>query len=243
MIHVAEISGGGIAVNTPVAPTGHPDTRFILQDGTVKSHDIVGTIDYDWLDANEYYEPFSQTWLVDNIVEADFGNALTSIGDGVFQRYTSLITVTIPGSVKTIGENAFLSCNNLENVTLNEGLESIGTWAFHQCKKITSIVIPNTMTSIGESAFGYTGLVDVNVPAQVANIGENAFAGCNGLEIVTFGGFDETTLKSMISDDHILGWDFQDDQFNPIEKTVQIAFPGGSFTAEFHTNYTITFGE
>jgi hypothetical protein len=34
----------------------HPETRFTLEDGTVETHDITGTLDQQWMIDNEYYD-------------------------------------------------------------------------------------------------------------------------------------------------------------------------------------------
>lgn len=45
-IRVTHIVGGNIIITTGGStPSGHPETRFTLEDGTVETHNITGTLD------------------------------------------------------------------------------------------------------------------------------------------------------------------------------------------------------
>jgi hypothetical protein len=44
-------------------------------------------------------------------------NSVTSIGEEVFNRCTSLSSITIPSSVTSIGSDAFYSCSGLTSIT------------------------------------------------------------------------------------------------------------------------------
>lgn len=50
------------------------------------------------------------------------GKPVIAINNSAFAKNTSIVSVTIPASIKTIGVSAFSECSNLEKVTLNEGL-------------------------------------------------------------------------------------------------------------------------
>ncbi|MGN1348611.1 MAG: leucine-rich repeat domain-containing protein, partial [Acutalibacteraceae bacterium] len=58
------------------------------------------------------------------------GYTVTSIGDGAFQSWTDLKSVTIPDSVTSIGECAFDSCESLTSITIPDSVTSIGEGAF-----------------------------------------------------------------------------------------------------------------
>lgn len=53
------------------------------------------------------------------------GYPVTAIGYGAFQKYTSLISITIPGSVTSIGGFAFFACTNLTSINF---LDTIVQW-------------------------------------------------------------------------------------------------------------------
>ena len=126
---------------------------------------------------------------------------VTGIGDYAFQKCSSLISITIPKSMKSIGYNAFFECNNLSKVIVKD----IAAWcnisfgwyysnplsyAHHlysdENTEITDLDIPNSVTSIGHNAFqNCYGLTSVTIPNSVTSIGSNAFAGCWYLTSVT----------------------------------------------------------
>lgn len=71
----------------------------------------------------------------------------------VYQHYTSLVSVTIPGNVKEIGEYAFSVCNNLSSVTIENGVESIGGKAFFDAG-FSEITVPSSVMTTGYAVFG-----------------------------------------------------------------------------------------
>ena len=121
------LGGGG----TP-EPVGHPETRFTLSNGTVKTENITGPLDTKWMTDNGYWNNDERVWLK-NITQADIGNDVTSIGEGAFFNCESLTSVTIPDSVTSIEYVAFLNCISLTSVTIGAGVRSIGENAFSSC--------------------------------------------------------------------------------------------------------------
>jgi len=89
------------------------------------------------------------------------GNALTTIPYNAFRRCETLVSITIPNSVKNIGEDAFLGCTNLISVTIS-----------------------NSITSIGDCAFQRTGLNSVTIPDNVTSIGDYVFLNCKSLTAI-----------------------------------------------------------
>lgn len=88
------------------------------------------------------------------------GKAVTCIGSGAFKEYGDLVEIVIPDSVTTIENDAFNDCKNLKKIVMSDSIMSIGDRAFYNCKKLASIIVSlNTM------------------------IGEDAFVGCDNLEI------------------------------------------------------------
>ena len=107
--------------------------------------------------------------------EVVVGNAVTSIGEGAFERCHDLTNMTIPGSVKTIGDAAFLGCTALSSAVISEGVETIEGSAFTNCRSLSNIVIPSSVTSIGDEAF----------------------FSCEALYSITFSGKDKATVQGM----------------------------------------------
>ncbi|MGN0618078.1 MAG: leucine-rich repeat protein [Ruminiclostridium sp.] len=113
---------------------------------------------------------------------------LTSIGDGAFNRCSSLTGITIPDGVNSIGDSAFSGCSGLTSINIPDGVNSIGDSAFSGCSGLTSITIPDGVNSIGNGSFtGCSGLTSITIPDGVNSIGNDAFDSCVNLESVTFG--------------------------------------------------------
>ena len=130
--------------------------------------------------------------------------------------------IVIPDSVTMIGEGAFSGCDGMTAVSLGKGVSQIGVGAFENCPSLESLQVAEenetyhssdnciiqtesktlvagckasqipadgSVIDIGESAFaGCQGLTQLEIPQTIAGIGSNAFAGCENLETVTFKG-------------------------------------------------------
>ena len=108
-IHISTLNGGNIIIGSSGGgSSGHAETRFTLQDGTVETYNITGTLDHQWMIDNGYYvEAGEDTYWAKAITQADIGNTVTSIGDSAFFGCGGLTSVTIPSSVTSIGDGAF----------------------------------------------------------------------------------------------------------------------------------------
>lgn len=108
-------------------------------------------------------------------------DGITSVGNYVLYKHTSLISVTIADSVTRIGEYAFNGCTALTGVAIGNGVESIGRYAFSGCKGLTDIDIPARVNRLNDSTFrGCSGLTTITIPDSVTYIGDGAFSGCSG---------------------------------------------------------------
>jgi hypothetical protein len=114
------------------------------------------------------------------------GLTVTSIGTNAFYNYTSLTSVTIPGSVTSIGDSVFELCTSLTSVTIGDSVTSIGEGAFAGTS-LTSVTIPNSVTTIGDGAFVGSGITSVTIPGSVTSIGDGTFYQCPRLTNVTIG--------------------------------------------------------
>ena len=80
-------------------------------------------------------------------------SGVKKIGKSAFEDFTSLTSVSIPGTVTVINGYAFYKCYSLSSVTLPKSLKTIGYNAFDYCTSLKSITIPASVTEIGNHAF------------------------------------------------------------------------------------------
>ena len=116
----------------------------------------------------------------------------TGIAGEAFMGCPRLTAINIPNSVTSIGDDAFRSCISLASITVasdnpkydsrnncNAIIETATNTLIGGCKNTT---IPNSVASIGDNAFaGCNGLTSIVIPNSVTEIGHNAFDGCTGL--------------------------------------------------------------
>lgn len=122
---------------------------------------------------------------------------VTTIGISAFQGCTSLTSLSGLSNVTTIGNSAFQGCNNsttsTKSLTLNFSaaeLISISANAFNGCTYLTTINLSGsalTLTSIGNSAFTFSGLTSITLPADLTILNNNLFESCASLTSVTLG--------------------------------------------------------
>ena len=88
-------------------------------------------------------------------------------------------------NVTSIGQYAFYSCSSLMNASM-PAATTISSYAFQFCTSLSDVYIPN-VTSIGSYAFMSTGLVSIEVPAEISGfgLGNGAFGNCGSLQTVS----------------------------------------------------------
>lgn len=63
-------------------------------------------------------------------------------------------------------------------ITIPDGVKEIAPYAFSNDRRIRSVVLPAGFRKIGHHAFASTSISEVNIPANVEDIGFDAFANC-----------------------------------------------------------------
>ena len=126
-----------------------------------------------------------------NLDLVNLPDALTTIGKYAFYDCRALRRIDIPSAVTLIDEEAFGQCWSLYVVDYRDGcnyssLNTINDGAFHHCTNLISFSIPYGVTEISANTFSYSGLRQIEIPPQVASIGDHAFYNCVFLRTLTW---------------------------------------------------------
>lgn len=158
-------SGNGSGTNTGAKATATPSANQSTTKPTAtptaapaKSQSVVwtyennsdGTITITGYDKNKGVEP-SGTVTIPSQID---GKTVSKIGDKAFQGNSTIVNLTVPGTVKSIGAYAFAEDSALESVTLSSGTEIIYHHALWNCINFKVFRGTSTVTSIGDNAFG-----------------------------------------------------------------------------------------
>lgn len=78
-----------------------------------------------------------------------------------------------------IGSAAFLGSSSLISVSIPKTVKSIERQAFRRCTSLTEVVVPDSVTTIGQEAFSHcTNLVSISIPGSVAYMGRDVCLSC-----------------------------------------------------------------
>lgn len=123
------------------------------------------------------YSYFTQTpFYRANIRSIIIEEGVTSIGEWIFAKQSSLTSIIIPDSVTSIGYCAFEGCSGITDITLPNSITTIRSSTFSGCSSLSSITIPDNVTEIYSYAFGdCLSLSNISISDSVTLIGEDAF--------------------------------------------------------------------
>ena len=162
--------------------------------------------------------------------------SVTSIGDYAFFS-SGLTSVLIPESVTNIGDYAFNACD-LTSVTIPESVEYIGEGAFGALTGRYLVVLNYNAVDclIGNYSgdvltnnhyAGWSGIITLNIGAQVKNIPEGAFEECTQLhEITSYSEIPPTIAEST---------------FKGVKKFIPVYVPNESIYAYRTSDYWMEF--
>ncbi|MCL2083323.1 MAG: leucine-rich repeat domain-containing protein [Oscillospiraceae bacterium] len=174
---------------------------------------------YDW------YENTMPQFRCDVIIPDTIeGYPVTKIDRFAFIGHRSMVTVSIPASVRTISEGAFSSCWALTNITVakdNSHFSSENGVLFNKDKTTliqypnkkpgNSYVIPNGVKKTTYGAFYSTSITKVTIPKSLTELGKDTFYGSK-LKSITIpknlvkigGAFGFTNLTGVIVPNNVV---------------------------------------
>lgn len=168
---------------------------------------------------------FAYSYLDELEGEITIPGTVREMGEGVLAGSRYVTAVTFEEGVTEIGRAFMLAYtssdsstetyyyySSLEEINIPASVTKIHPLAFtyagynydsSQKKQVTSPVRLNIaegskLTLIDEAAFAYSGIVELNLPASVQEIGVQAFFGCEYLTAVNFGTAEEGSALSSI---------------------------------------------
>lgn len=113
---------------------------------------------------------------------------VTYVRNGAFAKAATILSVSLPSTLREIGEEAFRGCRNLLDIKLPPHLRSIGAYAFAECSALPRMELPVSLTQLGHHAFAYcSSLTEMRVPGGVGVIDVGTFEGCFELRHVQLG--------------------------------------------------------
>jgi len=125
----------------------------------------------------------------ENLALTSLPTGLKTIGFSAFWCCTNLALTTLPSGLTSIDPFAFDGCTNLALTELPSGLTTIGVRAFSMCPNIaiTELEFPATLTVIEEGIFSGSSakFTSITLHAGITRIDDEAFLGCNSLQLVT----------------------------------------------------------
>lgn len=84
------------------------------------------------------------------ITEVTISADSTVVANGVFDTFTSLLSLSMPTGISYIGQSSFNNCSSLTAVNglSNTSVTYIGSYAFDNCSSLKVLALPDTVTDI-----------------------------------------------------------------------------------------------
>lgn len=173
-----------------------------------------------------YNDAFRSNATIKRVLVLPGDYSYVDIGSNVFYQATALETVQIPEGVQTLGYRAFAD-SSLVSISLPGSLRTLGGQAFSGASNLVAIDFPEGLTTIPASCLQNSGIQTASFPASISSIGSWAFNGCSSITQVSFAaGFAPSDLNS----EAFRSWTFYaSDGTTVIDKTVASNLAGKTF--------------
>lgn len=130
---------------------------------------------------------------------------VTSIGAKAFYNNKTIVTASVPSTVKTIGTQAFSGCTKLKKVTGFANVTSIGKQAFYKCSALTQVgsksgtITLSKVQKIYNSAFQNCKKVTrlTITSKSLKSVGSKAISGINKKAVIRVPSSKLSTYKKL----------------------------------------------
>lgn len=130
---------------------------------------------------NENFSSINSKQLRESTTKIEIGENIT-IGTHAFDRYSSLLNITIPSHITSLGASAFYECRSLLSITIPSEVTRLEGYVFYYCNSLSTITIPKSIEYLGEGEFaGCALLQNITLPDLIPSIEAYSFSGCCSL--------------------------------------------------------------
>lgn len=123
------------------------------------------------------------------------GYNVVGISEMSFCNNKTVVSLTIPGTIKTIGQMSMSYWSALEKVVLEEGVETIGWESFFYCKSLSEVDLPDSLKKIDAFAFQQSAIYKEAWNEAIALERETGNSPLKGVYIdkwlITYAGYDD----------------------------------------------------
>lgn len=117
-----------------------------------------------------------------------FPDSVEKIGMSAFSSCSALTEIRLPPYLRSVESFLFSYCTGLRSVSIGGYAQEIKLQAFIGCSNLTELTVANGVKRIEHSAFQYTNLTTVSLPATITYLGYESFGDCKSLSEITFAG-------------------------------------------------------
>ena len=114
--------------------------------------------------------------------EIELPEGMIEVSEFMCENCKELKRVVLPSSIKIIQSGAFNCCYKLTEINLPDNIEWIEDGAFRYCESLPGFMLPPKINAISPEMFYGSGIEDIDIHKNIAEIGYCAFWGCKHLK-------------------------------------------------------------
>lgn len=126
-----------------------------------------------------------EAFMDSSVKKVNFNVGLEYIDNEAFY-FSSLESISLPGTIKALGLRAFSWCRDNKSITFAEGITDIGNQAFSINSSVTQVVFPDSLELIGRHSFEGCSVLEKAVIPATTTVSYGAFDSCKALTIYCY---------------------------------------------------------